>query len=437
MNATGAISNIPLSICCASASIRSPRATKTPTMPLSCATIRLCAQWWAGVNCRWLPSRLCRGWKMPSLGNRCAHWSAWAWSGSCAVERKGGRADKRSFWTSIRLPIRPTAKQQLSFFNGHYDTYMYHPLLIFEGESGILLASTLRAGDVGGTRGLLPRLRPLVTQLRRRWPRRPIALRADGEFAKPTLLDYAEYASCLYAIGLPRNPKLEARVQRLCRRAQQQWQQSGQAVRLYSDFFYKAGTWPHPRRVAVKCEVTALGPNLRFVVTNRVGTPEQIFAWYNQRGQAENYIKELKNDLAADRLSCSAYRANAFRLQLPTCWCSSAACCCTAPNWPLPPWHKCGCACSSSGPACIARSAACGSISPAAGPDDHYLRSCSHAWARSARRPENLTNRSPARSKYSLQNLVAPVCCRRNILLPKIGPKRLALHSHPFPPPTS
>src|SRR5262249_6119137 len=47
-----------------------------------------------------------------------------------------------------------------------------------------------------------------------------------------------------------------------------------------------------------------------------VGTAEGIFAWYNQRGQAENFIKELKRDVAADRLSCSAYRANAFRLQL-------------------------------------------------------------------------------------------------------------------------
>ncbi len=73
---------------------------------------------------------------------------------------------------------------------------------------GILLAAILRPGDVGGIRQLLPRLRLLVTQLRRRWPKRPIVLRADGEFAKPKLLDYAEYAGCLYAIGLPLNPKL-------------------------------------------------------------------------------------------------------------------------------------------------------------------------------------------------------------------------------------
>jgi hypothetical protein len=152
--------------------------------------------------------------------------------------------------------------------------------------------------------------------LRRRLPQRAIALRADGEFAKPNLLDYAEYAGCSYAIGMPRNSKLEARAQRLRRRSEQRWQQTSQPVRLYNDFFYQAQSWSHPRRIAVKCEVTALGVNLRFVVTNRAGTPEQIFDWYNQRGQAENFIKELKNDLAADRLSCSAYRANAFRLQL-------------------------------------------------------------------------------------------------------------------------
>lgn len=63
-------------------------------------------------------------------------------------------------------------------------------------------------------------------------------------------------------------------------------------------------------------EHTALGSNVRFVVTNRRGAAEAVFDWYEQRGQAENFIKELKRDLAADRLSCSAHRANAFRLQL-------------------------------------------------------------------------------------------------------------------------
>ena len=207
-------------------------------------------------------------------------------------------------------------QQQLTFFNGHYDTYMYHPLLIFEGNCGVLLGSCLRPGDVGGTRQLLPLLRPMVRRLRARFPRRTIAIRADGDFAKPALLDYAEYAGCSYAIGMPRNPKLEAHIEHLRERAKKRWEQTGEPVRLYTSLFYKARSWGQPRRIAAKVEYTALGVNVRFVVTNRQGSGEEVFNWYEQRGQAENFIKELKRDIAADRLSCTSYRANAFRLQL-------------------------------------------------------------------------------------------------------------------------
>ena len=207
-------------------------------------------------------------------------------------------------------------QQQLTFFNAHYDTYMYHPLLVFEGNTGVLLASCLRPGDVGGVRQLVPLLRPVVRRLQQRFAGRSIAIRADGDFAKSPLLDFAEYAECLYAIGMPRNPKLEGQVEALRRRAEKQWERSGQPVRLYTSFFYKAGSWAHARRIVAKVEYTALGRNLRFVVTNRRGSARDVFDWYEQRGQAENFIKELKRDVAADRLSCSSYRANAFRLQL-------------------------------------------------------------------------------------------------------------------------
>lgn len=236
-------------------------------------------------------------------------------------------AAKRGRREEIILDLDSTSdpthgQQQLTFYNGHYDTYMYHPLLIFEGHTGMLLASCLRPGDVGGIRQLLPLLRPVVRRLQARFPHRPIAIRADGDFAKPALLDYAEYAQCLYAIGMPRNSKLEAYAEGRRQRAEKRWKESGKPVRLYTSFFYKAGSWGHARRIAAKVEYTALGCNLRFVVTNRRGSAQAVFDWYEQRGQAENFIKELKRDLAADRLSCSAYRANAFRLQLHALTCN-------------------------------------------------------------------------------------------------------------------
>ncbi len=208
-------------------------------------------------------------------------------------------------------------QQELAFFNGHYDSWMYHPLFIFEGGSGVLLASRLRAGNVGGIAGLLALVRPTVRRLQGRFPKRAIAIRADGDFAKAPLLDYAEYAHCTYVIGMPRNSKLEAIVEPLRQKAEAEWKHSGgKPVRFYTSFSYQTRSWSRSRRIVAKVEYTALGKNLRFVVTNRLGKDKAIFDWYEQRGQAENFIKDLKNEIAADRLSCSAYRANAFRLQL-------------------------------------------------------------------------------------------------------------------------
>ena len=63
---------------------------------------------------------------------------------------------------------------------------------------------------------------------------------------------------------------------------------------------------PNQLRFAAS-EVMALGDNPRFVVTSmQLPDPETIYAdLYCARGQAENFIKQVKNDLAADRTSCT------------------------------------------------------------------------------------------------------------------------------------
>ena len=237
--------------------------------------------------------------------------------------RVGGAVDGRRHDSREELILdidstedRTHGQQELTFFNGHYDSYMYHPIFIFEGGSGMLLASRLRPGNVAGIRQLLALVRPTVRRLQARFPKRSIAIRADGDFAKAELLDYAEYAGCSYTIGMPRNPKLEGLVEPLRQKAEAQWRESGKRVCFYTSLSYQTRSWSRARRIVAKVEYTALGKNLRFVVTNRVERAESIFDWYEQRGQAENFIKDLKNEVAADRLSCSAYRANAFRLQL-------------------------------------------------------------------------------------------------------------------------
>jgi len=56
--------------------------------------------------------------------------------------------------------------------------------------------------------------------------------------------------------------------------------------------------------------------NVGFVVTNMTRPAERVVAFYNQRGTAEQWIKEGKNAVAWTRLSCHRFAANAVRLQL-------------------------------------------------------------------------------------------------------------------------
>jgi 3-mercaptopyruvate sulfurtransferase SseA len=67
---------------------------------------------------------------------------------------------------------------------------------------------------------------------------------------------------------------------------------------LFGEFRYAAHTWDKERRVIVKAEHLEQGANTRFVVTNLVGRPQQLYdGVYYLRGEAENRIKggELRN----------------------------------------------------------------------------------------------------------------------------------------------
>jgi hypothetical protein len=87
-------------------------------------------------------------------------------------------------------------------------------------------------------------------------------------------------------------------------------------VKLFSEGAYEAGSWEHARRVVYKAEVMEQGTNTRFVVSTRNDGPKDLYEFYVRRGESENWIKDFKLHLKADRLSCPRFVANQFRLLL-------------------------------------------------------------------------------------------------------------------------
>jgi len=202
-------------------------------------------------------------------------------------------------------------------YHGYYRQHMYHPLLVFDGETGHLITAVLRPGNVHGSRFVVLVLRRLLGKLRAAWPDIPVEIRADSGFAIPRLFAWCEASHVGYTIGLIPNPVLERLAAPLLEQAQaQSAEQDGAKVRLAGETRYQADSWPHPRRGVFKAEILTKGPNTRFVVATRTDAPLTLYAWYVDRGEPENWIKDFKNALAADRLSDHRFWANAFRLLL-------------------------------------------------------------------------------------------------------------------------
>ena len=212
--------------------------------------------------------------------------------------------------------------QQLSFFHGFYDQHMFHPLLVFDALSGQLITALLRPGRAHAARGSATILSRLIRAIRRRCPRAAILVRGDSAFAMPRLLERLEQLNVElgqvdYVVGLAQNPRLLAAANPWRVRVAEQFEAGG-FERWFGWFSYAAKSWPADRHVIVKVERSDRGENPRFLVTSLDQFPPDLI--YDQvfcpRGQSENFIKDFKNAVGADRLSCHRFVANAFRLLL-------------------------------------------------------------------------------------------------------------------------
>jgi xanthine/CO dehydrogenase XdhC/CoxF family maturation factor len=208
-------------------------------------------------------------------------------------------------------------QQEGGAYHGFYREHMYHPLLVFDGQTDQLICAVLRPGNCHGSRLVVLALRRLLRRLRAAWPQVTVEIRADSGFAVPRLYRWCEQHQVTYTIGLIPNRRLAVIAAPLRSQAlAQSAAQGGTKVRLADETTYQARTWPTARRVVYKAEALAKGPNTRFVVTTRTDEPLLVYDWYVDRGQPENYLKDLKRALQADRLSDHRFWANAFRLLL-------------------------------------------------------------------------------------------------------------------------
>jgi Transposase DDE domain group 1 len=210
--------------------------------------------------------------------------------------------------------------QQLSLFNAHYDERCFLPIHVYEGTSGKPVAVILRSGKTPGGLEVRTILKHVIARIRRHWPRIAILVRGDSHYGRPEAMAWCEANGISYIFGLAGNDVLAGLARpvadALCvRRAEE----GASARRIWAKLRYGAKSWNKKRRVVARLEATTRGLDIRYVVTSLKGSAKQLYETvYCGRGQAENFIKLHKAQLASDRTSCRDPRANQMRLILHT-----------------------------------------------------------------------------------------------------------------------
>jgi hypothetical protein len=147
---------------------------------------------------------------------RRALWAMGRELAATVIERHQQRLHGRA--RRITIDLDPTddpthGAQQLTFFNGHYDSWCYLPLLAFvtfndEAEQ-YLCAAILRPGNAPATRGAKGTLKHLLGLLRITFPKARFLVRLDGGFATPALFDFLDAEPGLdYVVAMGENAVL-------------------------------------------------------------------------------------------------------------------------------------------------------------------------------------------------------------------------------------
>ncbi len=210
-------------------------------------------------------------------------------------------------------------QQELNLFNQYYHDHCYMPLHIYEGLSGKLITTILKPGRRSKQSDIASLLKKLILHLRKEWANTMIIVRGDSHFTSADFMRWCEEQyNTGYITGVSGHRKLHEMAAVTIQSAEREFKQYGKYVKRYHSFLYQAGSWSQPQKVVVKVEVSEIGTNIRYIVTNLVQfrAKDLYEKGYCARGTMELRIKEHKLYLMSNRSSCHRFKANQFRLFL-------------------------------------------------------------------------------------------------------------------------
>lgn len=207
--------------------------------------------------------------------------------------------------------------QEQTDYNAHYQTTGYHPLLAFDGMTGLFLGAQLRPGNVYTSNGAEAFLHRLLEYYESFSCRMQFLIRGDSGFARPDIYQLAEEKQAYFVIRLKSNAVLKKQAE--CLTLYSDETDFSKTEIHYHEIAYQAGSWTRPYRVMIK-STRPRGQYLyrhEFIVTNLTAIdPEMTYVLYQNRGTMENMIKEIKSGFSFDKTNSHTFSANTTRMAI-------------------------------------------------------------------------------------------------------------------------
>lgn len=195
--------------------------------------------------------------------------------------------------------VTTCGNQEASAYIHHYQENGYHPLIINEYHSKLLLSSLLRTGSAYSSNGIIEELEQIFTQLNNTGN---IRFRGDSAFYRRDLFKYLENNQVTYYIRVKNFKKniRESVMDMVINQAD--WNDFDYTEPYYGEYTIQINK-TKKRRIVYKAfrlekgGMLQLVPMVYCIITNDFEkSPKEAMDFYEARGNSENFTKELKDD---------------------------------------------------------------------------------------------------------------------------------------------
>jgi len=209
---------------------------------------------------------------------------------------------------------KKTAKMTYKGFPG------YMPMVGHLAENGLVVGDEFRDGNESPAHRNLAFIKHCVRQMPK--GKRITALRSDSAAYQAEIINYCEDHRTQFAIGADLDQAVLTAIKAIPEDDWKPYQNGAIAETIHSmektDMAFRLIVIRRPYQGTLFDQQDA---SLKYtaIATNRTESPEDVVAWYNQRGEcSENRIKELKIGFGMERMPCGQLIANALFFRIGT-----------------------------------------------------------------------------------------------------------------------